>query len=104
MHAIFRDFQRRFGYYDIFLVEPERGHIVYSVFKELDFATSLKDGSFAQSAIAEVFRLANQATDPDYYALTDFAPYSPSYRDPASFIASPIFDGEERVGVLIFQR
>ncbi|OQX31877.1 MAG: hypothetical protein B0D88_09560 [Candidatus Sedimenticola endophacoides] len=102
-HAIFRDFQRRFGYYDIFLVEPERGHIVYSVFKELDFATSLKDGPFAQSAIAEVFRLANQATDPDYYTLTDFAPYSPSYRDPASFIASPIFDGEERVGVLIFQ-
>ncbi|MBT3347654.1 MAG: HAMP domain-containing protein [Thiotrichales bacterium] len=29
--------------------------------------------------------------------------YTPSYEAPASFIASPIFDGDERVGVLMFQ-
>ena len=40
-HPYFRNFLEKFGYYDIFLVEPENGKVVYSVFKELDFATSL---------------------------------------------------------------
>jgi methyl-accepting chemotaxis protein len=35
--------------------------------------------------------------------LSDYAPYTPSYQDHTAFIASPVFDGEERVGVLIFQ-
>lgn len=33
----------------------------------------------------------------------DFRPYHPSYNAPASFIASPIFDGDELEGVLVFQ-
>ncbi len=37
------------------------------------------------------------------YALIDYALYTPSYDAPASFISSPIFDGGEIVGVLIFQ-
>ncbi|KZX76432.1 hypothetical protein A3715_13090 [Oleiphilus sp. HI0009] len=35
--------------------------------------------------------------------INDFAPYPPSYEDPAAFIASPIFDAGELLGVLIFQ-
>ncbi|WP_156493340.1 hypothetical protein [Oleiphilus sp. HI0125] len=35
--------------------------------------------------------------------IDDFAPYPPSYEDPAAFIASPIFDARELLGVLIFQ-
>ena len=37
-HPMFRSFLSKFGYYDIFLVDPETGHIVYSVFKELDLS------------------------------------------------------------------
>ncbi len=33
----------------------------------------------------------------------DFEPYTPSYEGAASFIASPIYDGSEKVGVLLFQ-
>ncbi|RLJ18418.1 methyl-accepting chemotaxis protein [bacterium endosymbiont of Escarpia laminata] len=103
-HPFLRDFQQRFGYYDIFLVDAETGRIVYSVFKELDFATSLKNGAYANSGIGEVFRQANQATSPDFVALSDFSPYLPSYQDQASFIASPVFDNEGgKLGVLIFQ-
>lgn len=40
-HPIIRNYLEKFGYYDIFLVDPETGKIVYSVFKELDYATSL---------------------------------------------------------------
>ncbi|RLJ17806.1 methyl-accepting chemotaxis protein [bacterium endosymbiont of Escarpia laminata] len=103
-HPFLRDFQQRFGYYDIFLVGAESGRIVYSVFKELDFATSLKNGAYANSGIGEVFRQANQATSPDFVALSDFSPYLPSYQDQASFMASPVFDNEGgKLGVLIFQ-
>jgi len=102
-HPVIRSYLEKFGYYDIFLVDSETGDIIYSVFKELDFTTSLKDGPFANTGIGEVFRKANQANSPDFIALSDFAPYPPSYQDPAAFIASPIFDGENKIGVLIFQ-
>lgn len=102
-HHRIRQFQQSFGFYDVFLVEPERGRIVYSVFKEVDFATTLTDGPLENSGISNVFNAANAATQPDFVSLTDFQPYAPSYQDPASFIASPIFDGEHKVGVLIFQ-
>ncbi|KPJ94749.1 MAG: hypothetical protein AMJ53_04670, partial [Gammaproteobacteria bacterium SG8_11] len=97
-----RQFLTEFGYYDIFLVDPDSGDIVYSVFKELDYTTSLLDGPYAQTGIGEAFRAAKQLQR-DQTVLTDFAPYFPSYEDPAAFIATPIFDGSEKVGILIFQ-
>jgi len=102
-HPAIRDFLEQFGYYDIFLVDPDSGDIVYSVFKELDYTTSLKDGPYASSNFGEVFRDANNSNDRNYVKLVDFEPYAPSYDGAASFIASPIFDGSEKVGVLLFQ-
>ncbi len=102
-HPNIRGFLEQYGYYDIFLVEPNSGNIVYSVFKEIDFTTSLKDGPFANTNLGRVFREANESKDPNYIKLVDFESYPPSYEGAASFIASPIFDGSEKVGVLIFQ-
>ena len=102
-HPHLREYLQKFEYYDIFLVDADSGDIVYSVFKELDFTTSLIDGPYANSGIGEVFKQANALTDPSFVALTDFAPYTPSYEDPASFIASPIYEGGKKLGVLIFQ-
>jgi methyl-accepting chemotaxis protein len=99
-HPQMRRFLEQFGYYDIFLVEPDRGHIVYSVFKELDFATSLLDGPYADSGIARAFR---SARDGKKVVLTDFQPYYPSYEGAASFVAAPITEGSNLLGVLIFQ-
>lgn len=103
IHPVMRNYMERFGYYDIFLVEPENGHIVYSVFKEIDFATSLKDGPYADSGIGKAFHQANQLADGDDAVLVDYGRYTPSYEAPASFIASPIFKEGRKVGVLIFQ-
>ncbi len=102
-HPIIREFQEQFGFYDIFLVDPESGDIIYSVFKEVDFTTSLIDGPYADTNLGKVFREANKSTSQNYVKLVDFAPYAPSYESAASFIASPIFDGQRKVGVLIFQ-
>ncbi|MEM1068673.1 MAG: methyl-accepting chemotaxis protein [Planctomycetota bacterium] len=102
-HPSIRGFLDSFGYYDIFLVDDKTGNIVYSVFKELDFATSLIDGPFSQTNFAKAFRDAKRLNDSNGFVLVDFECYWPSYEAPASFIASPIFDGDERIGVLIFQ-
>ncbi|MCB0155593.1 MAG: HAMP domain-containing protein, partial [Anaerolineae bacterium] len=102
-HPIFRDFLKEFGFYDIFLVEPETGYIVYTVFKEVDYGTSLLTGPYKDTNFAEAFRAANAATDPNFVYLVDYAPYHPSYNAPAAFIASPIFEGDEKIGVLLFQ-
>ena len=102
-HPIIRNYLEQFGYYDIFLVDPDSGDIVYSVFKELDFATSLKDGPYAKTNFGRVFNDANNSNDPNYVKLVDFEPYTPSYKGAASFMASPIFDGPKKVGVLLFQ-
>lgn len=102
-HPHIRAYLEEFEYYDIFIADPNTGDIVYSVYKELDFSTSLINGPYASSGIGEVFRLANKANDPESVSLVDFKPYTPSYEATASFIASPIFDGDEKVGILIFQ-
>jgi len=102
-HSHIRDYQARFAYYDIFLVDSASGDIVYSVFKELDFTTSLIDGPFSNTGIGEAFRVANQLTDASATTVTDFSPYPASYMDMASFIASPIYDNGRKIGILIFQ-
>lgn len=102
-HPIIRNYLKKFGYYDIFLVHPETGRIVYSVFKELDFATSLTDGPYAQTNFAEAFRQASSAPSADAVVFTDFKQYFPSYDAPAGFVASPIYDGNRKIGILMFQ-
>jgi methyl-accepting chemotaxis protein len=103
LHPHTRNFLNHFGFYDIFIADAETGHIIYSVFKELDYATSLIDGPYANTGIGEVFRQATAADDVESVFLTDFSQYLPSYQAAASFIASPIYSGNEKIGVLIFQ-
>ena len=80
-----------------------QGNIVYSVFKELDYATSLKSGPYRDSNFAKAFKLANEIENQSDYAIVDFEKYAPSYNAPASFIAVPIWDGDNKIGVLVFQ-
>ena len=101
-HDSIREFLYKFGFYDIFIVNIETGHIVYSVFKELDFGTSLLTGPYSDTNFADAFREASEL-EKGQYVLKDYRPYGPSYDSAASFIASPIYQGEKKVGVLIFQ-
>ncbi|MGI9304136.1 MAG: adenylate/guanylate cyclase domain-containing protein [Gammaproteobacteria bacterium] len=101
-HPIFRNLVQKFGYYDMFLISAS-GEIVYSTYKETDFATNLISGPYDRSSLATAMAAAMRAQDGSHVALIDFQPYWPSYASPAAFVASPIFDGLDRVGVLAFQ-
>jgi anti-anti-sigma regulatory factor/HAMP domain-containing protein len=102
-HPLFRSFLERFGYYDIFLVDVTSHRIVYSVFKEVDFGTSLERGPYRSSNLAAAYRAATSSPTASFTRLEDFEPYDPSYGAPASFIASPVLDDDDVVGVLVFQ-
>lgn len=102
-HPHIRDYLQKFHYYDIFLVDHESGDIIYSVYKELDYTTSLIDGPYANTGIGQAFKLVKDSNDPNAVGLVDFAAYGPSYEAPASFIASPIYEDGKKLGVLIFQ-
>ena len=103
VHPIIRNYLEKFGYYDIFLVDPDSGDIVYSVFKELDYSTSLKDGPYADTNFGQAFKEANDKGNKDTVVLVDYSRYYPSYEAPAGFIASPVFDGDEKIGIVLFQ-
>ena len=102
-HPVLRNFLEKFGYYDIFLIDIDTGHIVYSVFKEADYATSLLTGPYANSNLGKAFQIARTAKAPSFTYLIDFSPYAPSYNAPASFIVSPIFEQDKLLGVAAFQ-
>lgn len=101
-HPVIRDYLERFNYYDIFLVEPDDGCIVYSVYKEMDYGTSLHKGPFRDSNFSRVYKKA-LTLEQDDFAIDDFEFYPPSYNAPAAFIGSPIYDNGEVIGVLVFQ-
>lgn len=101
-HPWFRDLQQSREYYDVFLFDTD-GNLIYSVFKELDYATNLAAGEWADSGLGRVFRAASKAAIGET-VFDDFAPYGPSADAPASFIATPVFDrNKTRIGVIAYQ-
>ncbi|MEM0981185.1 MAG: adenylate/guanylate cyclase domain-containing protein, partial [Cyanobacteria bacterium P01_H01_bin.58] len=102
-HRILRNLIINFGYYDLFLIDHETGDIVYSVYKETDFATSLDTGPYDRSNFAEVVSTVQQNPEPGAVQIIDFAAYRPSYGAPAAFLAAPIYDSGQQMGILAVQ-
>ena len=102
-HPLFRVLKDQMSLYDLFLVGAENGRIVYSVFKEIDFATSLDSGPFYEQAIARLYKRVKEASQPRRVFLMDMTKYSPSYGAPAIFIATGVFSSGKMKGVLAMQ-
>ncbi len=100
-HTFFRDYLTRHGLYDLFLVNTD-GRVVYTVFKETDFATSLKHGPWANTNLALAFNASTKLESGKVH-IEDFAAYTPSYEAPASFAATPIYKDGKFIGSLMIQ-
>lgn len=101
-HALIRGIRDRFGYDDILLVRPDTGEVVYSVEKNPEFATSLLDGPYSESHLAELARSMRKVQEEGAYRFVRFEPYRPRLTRPAAFVAGAIRDGEGVVGLLVF--
>jgi class 3 adenylate cyclase len=101
-HPIFRNIIEKFGYYDMFLIDPQ-GTVVYTVYKETDFTTNYTTGAYNDSNLARLVAAVRRSKQKDYASIIDFESYAPSYGAPAAFIAAPIFNQSKFVGVLAIQ-
>lgn len=99
----FRGQLRAHGYEDIYLFNPA-GDLIYSVMKQDDFATNFAaGGTYAASPLGDAFRAAAAMTKPGQIVFVDASPYAVSPDVPASFMASPVFNGKTLAGVVAFK-
>jgi hypothetical protein len=59
---IFRSIIKKFGYYDLFLIDPQE-NIVYTVYKETDFTTNLTTGPYNESNLARLVSMVRRAKE-----------------------------------------
>ncbi len=102
-HPQLRRAVQELGFRDLYLIDDEDGRIVYSEAKEPSFGTSLESGPYKNSALAKVFALSKAAVNSDAVFFSDFESFEPALGAAAAFVASPIWDGKKRLGVLVFQ-
>jgi signal transduction histidine kinase len=86
------------GYYDLFLITTN-GNIVFSVLNKSDFATNLFNGVYQDSGLAEVTRDALAVLET---GVSDFNFYQSS-NESAAFLATPVLNKGELLGVLALQ-
>lgn len=100
-HPWYNNFVTEFGYYDLFLIDEE-GQVVYSVFKELDFASSLVSGPWKDSGLAKAYQQGRTLKKGEVI-FTDLTLYKPSYNAPAAFAITPVYHRGKRIGSLALQ-
>lgn len=103
IHPAFLKQLEGYGFYDIFLIEPSDGRIVYSVFKELDFGTRLIDGPYAQTNFAIAAQEMIQSKGEKGFIIADFDQYAPSYNAQAAFGLFPVAQGQDFGGIFAVQ-
>ncbi|MBV8140676.1 MAG: hypothetical protein JOZ60_01355, partial [Verrucomicrobia bacterium] len=102
-HNAFRRITEKFGYYDLYLIDYQSGRAVYDINKDRDFGTSLQDGPYRNSNLAKLWRQCRATNNPDDVFFSDFEPDQAAKGEPTQWVASSIFDGDERLGVFALQ-
>ena len=99
-HPYLDGFMKKYGYYDVFLVDADDGHVVYTAARESDYGANLKLGSLRNSGLGKVYNgviASRRAT------LVDMEPYAPSNGDPAIFMGAPVLQNGKLRAVVIIQ-
>jgi methyl-accepting chemotaxis protein len=91
-----KQYQTEYGFDDVLLI-GENGDIVYTVAKRRDLGQNLLKGDLTESGLKQAFQAGLTGI-----AIQDFAPYAPADNQYLAFITIPIFDIDQRIGVLAF--
>ena len=96
----FQFYAKEYGYYDVFVICPEHGHVMYSQAKESDFGANLSSGDLKNSALGKVWKKVKDLKRPVF---VDMQPYAPSNGAPAMFLGAPVIVNDWVVGIIVFQ-
>ena len=102
-HERFDRVGKMFGYEDILLIDDDTLEIIYTLRKRPDFATSLRDGPYAFTKLAQAAEALSRARDRDTFKVVDTELYRPNFGLPVGFVLSPIFNGPDMVGILALE-
>lgn len=102
-HRAFSLAQDQFDLQDLLLIDVQNDLVVYTVAKDLDFATSVSEGIAVGTPLAEAYARVRRAKARTDVALSDAAPYLPAANRVVVFAATPVFDGEAQIGVLAWR-
>jgi class 3 adenylate cyclase len=89
--------------YDLYLIDADSGTVVYSAQKEPDFGTSLTDGPYRLSALADVFARARSGGGDSGVVIADFTHYTASGGIPTAFLAAPVMSDGKVLAVVAGQ-
>ncbi len=106
-HRVLLGLHEKMEVEDIYLVDP-KGNIVYSVQKNPDFATNLREGPYKNSNLAKAYVTAIETENYEHVSVSDIEPYAGDFNRPSMFLASPIQDLDEEdafeiLGVLVLK-
>ncbi len=91
------NFNETYGYYDTYLVSGG-GKILYTVGQAEDLGASLTEGELVDSPAGRAFLKGREGR-----AFEDFDFYAPAEGQAAAFIAAPVREGEDLLGVIMAQ-
>jgi len=97
----YQDYAKAYGYYDVFILSTEDGHVMYTQAKESDFGANLSSGSLSNSSLAKLWKNIKTTKKPQ---VVDMSPYAPSNGDPALFMGAPVFDENGKmISIVVIQ-
>jgi class 3 adenylate cyclase len=92
---------KQFGFEQMLLVDSETLDVFYSFQPSTVLGTSLRDGPYATSQMAELARSLASSTALDDYSFADFEPHRPALGRAKGFVGTPVFDGARHVAILL---
>ena len=101
LHPFFLDYIDRIQLTDVLLIDKD-GNVIYSVQKNLSFGTNLNSGVFSGTRLGDIYRWSLMAS-PRSFHFFDFTQTMPFLREPAAYLAAPIFDKSAYLGTVVFQ-
>lgn len=102
-HDQLRLVAKEYGFNDLLLIDKDEGNVVYSVYKNTDFATSLLGGPYANSSLSRVVQGVIRDPVPHKIYVQDFESYEPALGAPQIILAMPVFDQKIFTGILAVQ-
>ena len=105
-HSSFRDLVLRFGFSDLLLIDAQSQTVIYSVEKSSLLGTSLKDGPFKQSPLAELSAQLQSARG-DQVLLSRFHRSAARFNQQIVYMGLPVFHDvqspDKAVGFLVVE-
>jgi len=99
----FSNYVNTFGEGDVLIVDSNSGNVLYSIFKESDYKSNILTGVAKNTIAAQAFQAARDSNDKNFINITDYQFYEPSNNKPIACISAPIYNKDEKIGVIIFK-